>query len=387
MMIAANKGGPARCLENYERLKKQFPAYHIVACSADFEPALREASKHGVISYIPGEKAFTIKNESSLNEKQKLALSAPQQFLLQRGSTGVQEVLNDAAFELLRYKPIFPGGVGKLEDSEGRVIPDCFLYAPGGDGARLRLPPPHRLRQELRQGNQRQIEDAHWQGSRPRAGQHRRDHGDEIMRQGFQMYLIVVRHGESEDNREHVHQGWRASRLTPLGKRQAELLAQRLAKEEINVVYASDLDRVQESLEPLRRLMPHLQIITTPLLREQGKGSLEGERKDLVANVPDWNFGRFGGEEHVDFLARLSRFLADALREHKDGTICVYTHGGPAGRLTLQLLGLPGDRFKEFGLNNACFHILKREGDRWVVELKNEGGHLGADAAQARRQP
>ena len=59
------------------------------------------------------------------------------------------------------------------------------------------------------------------------------------MRQGFQMHLIAVRHGESEDNREHVHQGWR-SRLTPLGKRQAELLAQRLAKEEINIVYASD---------------------------------------------------------------------------------------------------------------------------------------------------
>ena len=99
-----------------------------------------------------------------------------------------------------------------------------------------------------------------------------------------------------------------------------------------------------------------------------------------------WNYGRFGGEEHADFLARLSRFLEDALNQHKDGTMCIYTHGGPAGRLTLQLLGLPGDRFKEFGLNNACFHILKQEGDLWVVELRNEGSHLGTDASKARRR-
>ena len=41
--------------------------------------------------------------------------------------------------------------------------------------------------------------------------------------------------------------------------------------------------------------MPHLQIITTPLLREQGKGSLEGKRKPAVANAPDlelWSLRR-----------------------------------------------------------------------------------------------
>jgi len=39
--------------------------------------------------------------------------------------------LNNAVFDLLDYITIFPGGVGKLEDSEGRVIPDCFLMPKG----------------------------------------------------------------------------------------------------------------------------------------------------------------------------------------------------------------------------------------------------------------
>jgi len=130
MMIAANKVDLPGAWENYERLKREFPHYHIVPCSADFELALREASKHGVISYIPGERTFTIKNEEGLNEKQKAALGVLRGFLEERGSTGVQEVLNHAAFDLLKYKPVFPGGVGKLEDSDGRVLPDCLLMPP-----------------------------------------------------------------------------------------------------------------------------------------------------------------------------------------------------------------------------------------------------------------
>jgi len=129
MMIAANKADVKGAWENYERLKQTFPDYHIVPCSAELELALREASKHNVIDYIPGEKSFTIKNEQ-LNDRQKQGLQFIKQFMDSHGSTGVQEVLNHAVFELLKYKPIFPGGVSKLEDSNGNVIPDCFLMPP-----------------------------------------------------------------------------------------------------------------------------------------------------------------------------------------------------------------------------------------------------------------
>ncbi|MBR9693000.1 redox-regulated ATPase YchF [Candidatus Woesearchaeota archaeon] len=129
MMIAANKADKEGAWENYEALKEAFPDYHVIPCSAELELALKEAGKHAIIEYIPGEKEFTIKKED-LNEKQKQGLGFISDFLEQRGSTGVQDVLNHAVFELLRYKPIFPGGVGKLEDSDGNVIPDCFLMPP-----------------------------------------------------------------------------------------------------------------------------------------------------------------------------------------------------------------------------------------------------------------
>ena len=128
MMIAANKVDVPGAAKNYERLKEAYPHYHIVPCSAESELALREAAKHGLISYIPGEKMFTILDEAKLTDRQKAALAFIKTNLLDVfGTSGVQDVLNHAAFELLKRKPIYPGGVSKLEDSEGRVIPDCFL--------------------------------------------------------------------------------------------------------------------------------------------------------------------------------------------------------------------------------------------------------------------
>ncbi|MCK5630351.1 MAG: TGS domain-containing protein, partial [Nanoarchaeota archaeon] len=63
-----------------------------------------------------------------LNEKQKAALNFIKTTVLDKwGTTGVQDVLNTAVFELLKYIAIFPGGVNKLEDQHGNVLPDCFL--------------------------------------------------------------------------------------------------------------------------------------------------------------------------------------------------------------------------------------------------------------------
>ncbi len=130
IMIAANKVDVPGAWENYERLTTSFPDYAIIPCSAELELALREAAKQQLISYTPGEGSFTITRDDALTERQRAAMKFIASFLEKRGTTGVQDTINHAVFELLKYKPIYPGGVGKLEDSEGRVLPDCFLMPP-----------------------------------------------------------------------------------------------------------------------------------------------------------------------------------------------------------------------------------------------------------------
>ncbi|MFC2134820.1 redox-regulated ATPase YchF [Bacteroidota bacterium] len=128
MIIAANKIDMAGAYDNYERLKKEFPEHLIIPCSAESELALKEAAKHKMIDYMPGSNDFTLAEGSNLSDKQKAALEFIKENILKKyGTTGVQTVIEESVFKLLKYIAIFPGGVNKLEDQHGNVLPDCFL--------------------------------------------------------------------------------------------------------------------------------------------------------------------------------------------------------------------------------------------------------------------
>ncbi len=129
IIIAANKSDRTDAKENIRKLNEQYPNLMIVPCSADSELALKEASKSGLIEYVPGERNFKI---NKVNEKQKHALEIIKKDVLDvYGSTGVQKVLNTAVFGLLKYIAVFPAGVHKLADSKGNILPDCFLLPEG----------------------------------------------------------------------------------------------------------------------------------------------------------------------------------------------------------------------------------------------------------------
>ena len=127
IIICANKVDTASGMRNFEKIRNN-PDYIIVPSSAESEIALKQAAKAGMISYIPGDSDFEIAQKDKLNEKQLAALEFIRSNVLKRyGSTGIQQVLNDAVFKLLKYMAIFPGGINNLTDSKGRVLPDCFL--------------------------------------------------------------------------------------------------------------------------------------------------------------------------------------------------------------------------------------------------------------------
>jgi len=130
MIIAANKMDLPNSEKNINKMRKDFPHLTIIPCSAEAEIALRTAAKAGFIDYIPGVKEFTIKKE--LNEKQKRALELIKTNLLDKyGSTGVQDCLNKAVFDFMKYIAVYPvENEHKLSNKKGEVLPDVFLMPP-----------------------------------------------------------------------------------------------------------------------------------------------------------------------------------------------------------------------------------------------------------------
>jgi ribosome-binding ATPase len=130
MIIAANKSDKPEFDENFEKAKKEFPDLLIVPCSAEAELALREAARDKLIEYIPGDSEFKILEESKLNDRQVKALKFVSKILDKWKNTGIQQCLNTSVLDYLKYIYVFPGGLNKLADSKGNILPDCYLMPP-----------------------------------------------------------------------------------------------------------------------------------------------------------------------------------------------------------------------------------------------------------------
>lgn len=131
IVIAANKIDMPGSKERLEKLKEKFPNLTIVGCSAESELALKTADKNKVVDYLPGNNSFKIIGEN-IPEKQQKGLDFVRNNILEKfGSTGVQEIIDNCAFNVLKYIAIYPGGTKSLKDKDGNVLPDCFLMPPG----------------------------------------------------------------------------------------------------------------------------------------------------------------------------------------------------------------------------------------------------------------
>ena len=108
-----------------------------VPTSAEAELALRRASKAGLIKYTPGAGDFEILDSQKLDEKQRKALNFIKEKVLDTyGSTGIQECIEKAAFDLLNLIVVYPvEDEHHLTDKQGRVLPDAYLM-PKGSTAR-----------------------------------------------------------------------------------------------------------------------------------------------------------------------------------------------------------------------------------------------------------
>src|SRR5204863_7927182 len=146
--------------------------------------------------------------------------------------------------------------------------------------------------------------------------------------------LLLVRHGETDWNREGRWQGHSDTPLNEAGRAQARDLAAQLP--DVDVVYSSDLARARETAEILAEALG-LEVRLDPRLRERGFGAWEGKTSaEIEAAFGDEHARWMGGEapgaadaEPFDeFGARGQEFVTDVLARHADETVLIVAHGG-----------------------------------------------------------
>ena len=167
--------------------------------------------------------------------------------------------------------------------------------------------------------------------------------------------LILIRHGETDWNRELRFQGHIDVPLNDMGHEQARRLGLRLKGEPVQHIVCSDLLRTQQTTAPAAQQLG-LPVQTTVTLREQNFGVAEGLRaEDIQAQHPraweDWLLFKAdrsmpGGESVREFHARVLAALSSIAHQHAGQTVLVVTHGGVLDMVwrTVHGLGLDGVR-------------------------------------------
>ncbi|PIF29357.1 putative phosphoglycerate mutase [Acidovorax sp. 62] len=209
--------------------------------------------------------------------------------------------------------------------------------------------------------------------------------------------LILIRHGETDWNRELRFQGQVDVPLNAMGHEQARRLAQRLAQEQcvVDHLVCSDLIRAQQTAQPVAQaLLPHLALegLTDAGLREQHFGEVDGMRVSDIQQQhaqawADWlrfdaDHAMPGGETTRQFHARVMDAVRRLAAQHAGQTVMVVTHGGVLDMVwrTAQGLGLSGPRQSD--IPNAGLSRVRLQGDAIEVLHWADTRHLADLPAQ-----
>lgn len=202
--------------------------------------------------------------------------------------------------------------------------------------------------------------------------------------------LIVIRHGETDWNRQHRFQGQIDVPLNDTGREQAERLAHRLRDEPFDVLLCSDLLRARataEAVARLRRLTPRLAPLPEPLWREQRFGVLEGLAVDTIRAEHPGLWARWqrheadfalpeGGESNRQFHARVMQALAALVARHAGQRVVVLSHGGVLDMLWRSAYGLPLSGPRECEIPNTGINQLRWQHGRLSIDRWAEAEHL-----------
>lgn len=132
-LLAANKADLPSARSAIEKLSSS--GRLVIPTASEGELLLRRAAEAKVISYTPGDRDFQV-TKSDLTPQQERALRlVKEKILVPFGSTGVQQAIDKAYFELLKAIVVYPvEDETKFSDKNGNVLPDAYVM-PGGSTA------------------------------------------------------------------------------------------------------------------------------------------------------------------------------------------------------------------------------------------------------------
>ncbi|MET3447095.1 histidine phosphatase family protein [Ralstonia pickettii] len=198
-------------------------------------------------------------------------------------------------------------------------------------------------------------------------------------------HIVLIRHGETDWNRERRLQGQLDVPLNTQGLEQAAQLGKALARERFDAVYASDLSRARQTAQALADEVGAT-VRDDAGLRERCYGEFEGLTYAEVAaqhpaefdawqnRVPE--FAPPGGETLTAFHERAVETALRLIRRHPGERIALVSHGGVLDCLYRHANAMTLTEPRRHELRNASINRLSSDGHQLTVLQWGDVAHL-----------
>jgi broad specificity phosphatase PhoE len=206
--------------------------------------------------------------------------------------------------------------------------------------------------------------------------------------------ILLVRHGETDWNREKIFRGVYDVPLNDNGRHQAQLAAKALSSHEIDAAYTSPLSRAAETASVV--LGPHgIQAKPHAGLLDINYGDWTGKpESEVVRDWPEehakWSVHPHevyipGGDTLKDVFDRAFAAMEEVAQRHDGQTVALFAHRVVNKLLILGALGLTLDRFPFILQGNCCINKFIRVEGGYLIEYLNDTSHIryaGADVLE-----
>lgn len=199
--------------------------------------------------------------------------------------------------------------------------------------------------------------------------------------------LLLIRHGETDDNQRRVFQGQGGRGLNARGRDQASRLAARFERVALRAaaLYCSDLERAVETAALLAGPL-ELSPIADPALREVDVGAWQGLAYEEIAEryPEEWeawrrgvDFKRGGGETYAELGDRFSASIDSIVAAHAGETVVVVSHGAAIKVFVGRVLGLDAAALRRYRVaSNTGVTLVERSGEIDNLLIWNDASHL-----------
>jgi broad specificity phosphatase PhoE len=197
--------------------------------------------------------------------------------------------------------------------------------------------------------------------------------------------LLIIRHGETDWNRETIFRGIYDIPLNEVGRQQARLAAGALKQEQIDAAYTSPLSRAAETAAIA--LVSH-RLTATPSngLTDFNYGDWTGLRDDVVAKRWPQEHAQWkerphalrvpGGDTLDEVFQRAFGSMETIAAEHDGHTVALFAHRVVNKLLVLGALGSSLDRFPFILQGNCCINHFVRTDEGYLIERLNDTSHI-----------